>query len=227
MELNENYIPENEVQEDDELRHVGVSKKDGAEVGSGRFPLGSGENPYQHLEGHYGEYRRLYEKGFTDGQIAEHMGISTGVLRARNKYYTALKQQMKISEAVELLDKGYTKTEIAQKMQCSPTTVTNMLEASTKVREAKIISTRNALKERIDEVGWVDTGKGTDAMLGVKRTMLDDAVLTLQDEGYKLYSNVRIVTVIDYNVTILEQAQFLQTLVLERLEILLMCKTDV
>lgn len=192
MELNENYIPETEGSEDEELCHVGVSKKDGAKVGSGRFPLGSGENPYQHLEGHYGEYRKLYEKGFTDGQIAEAMGISTGVLRARNAWYKALKDEMKISKAVELLDKGYTKTEIAQKMGCSPTTVTNMLEASSKVREAKIISTRNALKERIDEVGWVDTGKGTEAMLGVKRTMLDDAVITLQDEGYQLYSNVRV-----------------------------------
>lgn len=192
MELNDNYIPEIEGSEDEELCHVGVSKKDGAKVGSGRFPLGSGENPYQHLEGHYGEYRKLYEKGFTDGQIAEAMGISTGVLRARNAWYKALKDEMKIRQAVELLDKGYTKTEIAQKMGCSPTTVTNMLEASSKVREAKIISTRNALKERIDEAGWVDTGKGTEAMLGVKRTMLDDAVITLQDEGYNLYSNVRV-----------------------------------
>ena len=192
MERDDNYIPEIEGSYDDELCHVGVSKKDGAKVGSGRFPLGSGENPYQHLEGHYGEYRKLYEKGFTDGQIAEAMGISTGVLRARNAWYKALKDEMKISKAVELLDKGYTKTEIAQKMGCSPTTVTNMLEASSKVREAKIISTRNALKERIDKVGWVDTGKGTEAMLGVKRTMLDDAVITLQDEGYQLYSNVRV-----------------------------------
>ena len=192
MEPKDKYIPEIESSEDEELCHVGVSKKDGAEIGSGRFPLGSGENPFQHLEGHYGEYRKLYEKGMSDGEIAKAMHISTGVLRARNAWYKALKDEMKISKAVELLDKGYTKTEIAQKMGCSPTTVTNMLEASSKVREAKIISTRNALKERIDEVGWVDTGKGTEAMLGVKRTMLDDAVITLQDEGYNLYSNVRV-----------------------------------
>jgi hypothetical protein len=30
------------------LYHYGVSKRDGAKVGSGRYPLGSGENPFRH-----------------------------------------------------------------------------------------------------------------------------------------------------------------------------------
>ena len=35
------------ISERDWLEHIGVSKRDGAEIGSGRYPLGSGENPYQ------------------------------------------------------------------------------------------------------------------------------------------------------------------------------------
>ena len=33
---------------EDMLMHYGVSKLDGAAVGSGRYPYGSGDNPYQH-----------------------------------------------------------------------------------------------------------------------------------------------------------------------------------
>lgn len=34
--------------DDSEFAHVGRSKRDGAKVGSGRYPLGSGKNPNQH-----------------------------------------------------------------------------------------------------------------------------------------------------------------------------------
>lgn len=180
----ENYI----LEKDDELFHEGVSKKDGAKVGSGRYPLGSGENPYQHLKGFYGEYKKMKDDGLTDGEIAEALGVSTGVMRARNTYYRALNETMKTTKAVELLDKGYTKLDISRELGVSPSTVTKILDNASKVNEARIISTRNMLKDKIEEAGWVDTGKGTEAVIGVKRTMLDDAVLTLQDEGYEVHN---------------------------------------
>ena len=36
---------------EDSFAHVGRSKRDGAKVGSGRYPLGSGKNPNQHEKG--------------------------------------------------------------------------------------------------------------------------------------------------------------------------------
>ena len=135
--LDENYIPK-----DDELFHEGVSKKDGAKIGSGRYPLGSGENPYQHLKGFYGAYKSLKDKGLSDGEIAESLGVSTGVMRARNTYYRALNETMKTSRAVELLDKGMTKLDISRELGVSPSTVTKILDNASKVNEARIISTR-------------------------------------------------------------------------------------
>ena len=184
---NDNYILE-----DDYLEHVGVSKRDGADIGSGRFPLGSGDNPFQHLEGLYGEYRKLHEKGLTDGEIGKSLGMSSGDLRGRLEYYQALKGSKNITDAVELKDKGLSNLEIAEKMGVSPSTVANYLKASQGVREAKIISTRNALKDKVDKVGWVEIGKGTENWMGVKRTMLDAAATTLYDEGYELYSDLRV-----------------------------------
>lgn len=178
--------------DEDFLEHIGVSKKDGAEVGSGRFPLGSGDNPYQHLEGLYKEYRKQHAQGISDADIAKQYGMSSGDLRARLAYYQAVKKDRDIAQAVEYLDKGYSKLEIAKKMGVSPTTVSNYLDAASEVREAKIVSTKNALKDKVDEVGWVEIGKGTENWMGVKRTMLDAAALNLYDEGYEMYSDLRV-----------------------------------
>lgn len=196
MEPNDRYILEEYAfdpdREDGFLEHEGVSKRDGAKVGSGRFPLGSGDNPYQHLEGLYGEYRKLKAKGLSDAEIGEQYDMSSGDLRSRLAYYQAIKNSQSIKQAVELADKGYSNLQIAKKMGVSSSTVANYLKASTEVKEAKIISTRNALKDKVDEVGWVEIGKGTENWMGVKRTMLDAAALTLYDEGYEMYSDLRV-----------------------------------
>lgn len=42
------------------LAHEGKSKTDGAKIGSGRYPLGSGENPYQH--GNKGLRKKIFFK---------------------------------------------------------------------------------------------------------------------------------------------------------------------
>lgn len=199
MNQDENYIYEGDSDLDftfDEtdgfLAHVGVSKLDGAKIGSGRYPYGSGDHPYQHLAGLYGEYRKLKKKGISDGDIAKEFEMSSGDMRARLAYYQAIKNSKAISDAVDYLDKGYSNLEIAKKLGVSPTTVANYLKAATQVREAKIISTRNALKEKVDKVGWVDVGKGTENWMGVKPTMLNAACTTLYDEGYELYSDLRV-----------------------------------
>ena len=178
--------------EEEFLEHVGVSKRDGAKIGSGRFPYGSGEHPFQHLEGLYGEYRKLHAKGVSDSEIGKQFNMSSGDLRARLAYYQTIKNSKAIEDCVKYADKGLTNLEIAKKMGISATTVANYLKASTKVRESKIISTRNALKNKIDEVGWVDIGKGTENWMGIKRTMLDAAATTLYDEGYEMYSDLRV-----------------------------------
>ena len=187
----EEYLEEG-FREDEHLEHVGVSKRDGAKIGSGRYLLGSGENPYQRLGGLYGEYRKLHNKGYTDGEVAEQLHMSSGDMRSRLAYYQALKQSRAIRECIDLVDNGMSNLEIAKRMGVSPTTVANYIKASQSVKEAKIISTRNALKDKVDSVGWVDVGKGTENWMGIKRTLLDAAVTTLYDEGYELYPDLRV-----------------------------------
>ena len=53
---------------EDELMHEGVKRR------SGRYPWGSGEDPYQH-EDFYKRYLDLKNSGFTEKEIADSMGF--------------------------------------------------------------------------------------------------------------------------------------------------------
>lgn len=50
-EIIDGYVEFGESETSEYLQHRGRSKRDGAAVGSGRWPLGSGKNPYQHGTG--------------------------------------------------------------------------------------------------------------------------------------------------------------------------------
>lgn len=183
---------DNYIYDEDFLQHEGVLER------SGRYPWGSGENPFQRLGGLYGEYKKAKAKGCSDKEIADMFknedGTSwtVGELRARNEYYVALRFNKNVAEARAMADKGKSNTDIAKSLGVSVGTVKNYLEASDKPRKQKIIATRDALIESLKETGMVDVGKGTEARMGIKRTALDFAVQTLKDEGYEVYSNVHI-----------------------------------
>ena len=59
----------------DILMHYGIKRR------SGRYPYGSGENPFQH-EGWYNRVRELEKEGKTEVEIAEELGISVSKLRS-------------------------------------------------------------------------------------------------------------------------------------------------
>lgn len=61
---------------EDYIAHVGVSILNGAPgPGSGRYPLGSGDNPYQRPKDIVQRVERLKNEGMSEGQIAVELGI--------------------------------------------------------------------------------------------------------------------------------------------------------
>ena len=75
--------------DDSFLIHYGRSKEDGAPGrGSGRYPLGSGDEPYQRLKTFQDTVKDMRKNGLdgkpmTDKQIAEALNMTTTQLRAR------------------------------------------------------------------------------------------------------------------------------------------------
>jgi hypothetical protein len=176
------------------LLHYGTKRH------SGRYPYGSGENPFQHDKtGFYKEYKSLKDKGMTTGQIVRYFDdtyyggngeFNTSTFRA---YVTIGREQQEkenISRALYLRnEKQMGATAIGREMGVPESTVRSWLEPN---RKEKIDSTRalaNVLKEQVSEKEkngkYLDVGAGTEVALNCSDVKLKAAMSLLQDEGYR------------------------------------------
>ena len=175
-----------------ELMHYGRSKKDGAIIGSGRYPLGSGEDPYQHVSDFYAEYKNLKDQKLSQVQIAERLGMvgkdgkpSTTKLRAKLTIERNKEMAARQAYAVKLKEHGYSQTEIGRKMGVNESVVRSYLKAYEEHKTDTLTNIANTLKENIDKDGrYIDVGPGTELDMGITRNKLTTAVAMLEEQGY-------------------------------------------
>lgn len=178
----------------DYLVHEGRSKRDGAKIGSGRYPLGSGENPYQHDGGTFaGTVRALRKQGLSDTEIVEQLGLrSTTQLRARYSTSNSSQKAEQIAKAIQLHDQGLSNVEIGKQLGVAPNTIKNYLDPTMTERVNQTRAIADVLKNEIEKKPYLDVGRGVEYQLDCTRTKLDTAIEMLKDEGYKLqYVSVR------------------------------------
>lgn len=166
---------------DNELYHYGTPRH------SGRYPWGSGENPYQSLQTFSGQVRSLRKQGLTDTQIAKGMGITTTQLRARYSIDAAAQRQAQASEALRLKDKGYSNVEIGKRMGINESSVRSLLNPALKERASITETTASMLKASVAEKKYIDVGSGTETHIGISRTKLKTAIEMLKEEGYTVH----------------------------------------
>ena len=174
----------------DILMHYGVGHLNGGH--SGRFPWGSGDQPYQHSNEFGTMYNSLRKQGLSDPQIMEAMGMKTTEFRKKLNISKELQKINDISRAQQLRDKGYGATEIARLMSVdgrtlNESTIRGWLKESAVQSAAKTSKAAEMLKASVDEKGVVDIGKGVELELGVSKTRLGNAAYMLKDEGYNIY----------------------------------------
>ena len=170
---------------EDFLMHEGRSIIDGAPVGSGRYPRGSGENPHQHDGSFIGAVKKLREQGLTDKQIAESMGMNTSQFRAKISIEKNAQRAANAARAQKLFDKGYGYTEIGRQMGVNESTVRSWLQPTISERAMKTTNVANALKNAVDSKKYVDIGAGTETYMGISRERLKTAVAQLKSQGYQ------------------------------------------
>lgn len=103
---------------EDILMHYGVARR------SGRYPWGSGDNPYQHSGDFLSRYDELRKEGLNETEIAKEMGFidshtgktQTTRLRAQLSLAKDERRALEVARAKGLREKGYSLNEIAQKM---------------------------------------------------------------------------------------------------------------
>lgn len=165
------------------LEHYGMPRR------SGRYPWGSGDNPYQHSGDFLARVEELHKQGLTEKQIADEMKISTGDLRALKQIAKNERRAIERAKAQDLEAKGYSRAEIARMMGYnSESSIRNLLNDDADARRNAAAQTADFLREQIDKYGMIDVGAGVDTQLGISSTKMKEALDILGLEGYEVYS---------------------------------------
>lgn len=165
----------------DELMHYGMPKR------SGRYPYGSGDDPYQHSGDFLSRVSELKKSGLSETQIAESMGLTTTQFRTQKALAKDERRSVDVATANGLRDKGYSNAEIGRQMGVNESTVRSWFNEQSEARMNQARKTADFLKKQIDEKGMIDVGTGVERELGVSKEKLNQALYILEMEGYPVY----------------------------------------
>ncbi|MFA5655128.1 MAG: hypothetical protein WDA37_00125 [Dysgonamonadaceae bacterium] len=164
------------------LQHYGMPKR------SGRYPWGSGDNPYQHSGDFLSRVNDLKKSGMTEKQVAESMGLTTSQLRTQVGLAKDERRSLDVATAKGLREKGYSLNEIAEKMGYkNDSSVRSLLNVDSEARMNQARKTADFLKKQVDEKGMIDVGVGVERELGISKEKMKQALYILEMEGYEVY----------------------------------------
>lgn len=168
----------------DELRHYGTLYY------SGRYPWGSGDNPYQRWQDFKSSVYKLRADGMKESDIAKGFNITTAELRNRIAYGKDDERFQQANRAKKLYDKNWRVSAIAKEMNLPESSVRSLLDPVLHERSQIIGAVAYKLKEQVDNWGYLDVSKGTANHLAITDHKLTAAVQKLVDDGYTLH-NIR------------------------------------
>lgn len=188
------------IDESDSLMHYGMPRR------SGRYPWGSGDDPYQHQSRDFlGRVEELRKQNFTyvdekdgktytgDTAIAKSLGLSTTEFRTELGICKDERRMLQVARAKSLRDDGLNPTEIGRQMGVNESTVRSWFNQESENRMKAAQNTADFLKKRMEEVadkgGMLDVGKGAEIELNISKEKLDQALYLLKREGYEVYNN--------------------------------------
>ena len=168
------------------LMHYGTPRH------SGRYPWGSGENPYQRNAAFRNYVLDLRHKGMTDAEIARGMGMTKSQLTSEMSRARAENRAEDVAEAKRLISKGYSQSAVGRRMGINESQVRNLLKEDIQERANRSADTAELLKKDIlENGGYLDIGKGSEEYLGTTQYVLKNAVAQLKNEGWEVH-NVKV-----------------------------------
>ena len=188
------YLGSAELSDEEFLQHYGVKRR------SGRYPWGSGKDPYQHSSDFLARIESLKKKGWkeTPENIMEQFNMTSTEYRKEKSLANNLRQIDRIKTAIRLRDKeGLGATEIAKRMGVkNESTVRGWFEQDEKGKIYQATKTADFLREQVNKSkhGMIDVGKNVeydDTMVkelgNISREKFDTAIRILEKEGYHRY----------------------------------------
>ena len=170
---------------DDILQHYGMPKR------SGRYPWGSGEDPYQHSGDFLARVESLKKEGLSEAEIAKAVGLTTTQLRVQKSLANDERRSLLVARAKSLREDGKTLDEIAAIMGYNnDSSVRSLLNAESEAKMRVAQKTADFLREQCDAKGMIDVGTGVEREFpfgNVSKEKLNQALYILEREGYEVY----------------------------------------
>ena len=172
------------------LLHYGMPRR------SGRYPWGSGDNPYQHSGDFLSRYNELKKQGLSETEIARAMGFvdkktnltQTTKLRTQVSLAREERRADLVARARSLREDGLSLDAIAKEMGYSnDSSVRSLLNENSEARMNQARATAEIIKKAINEKGMIDVGAGVERELGISKEKLNEALYILEMEGYPTY----------------------------------------
>ena len=177
---------------EDILMHYGIKRR------SGRYPWGSGDDPYQSGTDFLGRVEELRKQGITytdekgktwtgDVAIAKTMGLTSTQFRTELSLAKDERRMLNVATAQALKKDGLTNTQIGEKMGVNESTVRSWFDDKSAARMREARETADFIKKQIDEKGMIDVGVGVERELNISKEKLNEALYILEREGYPIY----------------------------------------
>ena len=171
---------------EDILMHYGMPRR------SGRYPWGSGDEPYQRNRDFLSRVEELKKNGWkeTPENIKKEFGLSTKEYRNEKTIAKDQRRMIDVARAKSLAADGRGATEIGRIMGIPESSVRSLLNPKSEERTALTKSTVDFIKKQVDKNGMVDVGVGVERELNISKERLDLALYYLETkEGYPIYNN--------------------------------------
>ena len=206
-----NEEKDEELYSEEELLHYGTPRH------SGRYPWGSGENPYQRSGDFLSRVDQLKSQGLTETQIAEAVtgdyrnkieelrksGVSEDIILEKEKNFkdistTRLRAMLSlakeerrsdlISKARTLKEEGLNNVQIAAQLGLKgESSVRSLLNADSEARMKISEKTADFLRDQVDSKGMIDVGTGVERTLNISKEKMNQSLEILKLEGYEVY----------------------------------------
>lgn len=166
----------------DILMHIGMPRR------SGRYPWGSGKDPYQSGDDFVGRVKKLRDSGMKETEIAKAVGCrNTTDLRVKYSAAVTARRRDRMEAARAMADDGKTPSEIAKATGYPESTIRGYLDERTYARINEARNTADFLKARLTETGMLDVGAGVERELNMSKEKLKQALEILKEDGYVVY----------------------------------------
>ena len=182
---------------DNSLQHYGTPRH------SGRYPWGSGDNPYQRNEDFHRVYNDLHNQGFSDKEMAEYFStpehkVSINELKARRSMSSQQEKERQRVQVVRMHDnKGMGWTAIAKQLGLPNESTARSIYTRAKSPKKEL---NTQVADRLEKIlkekgGYLDISTGTELgypwspdapKTGISASQLKVASIMLKEKGYSV-----------------------------------------